>query len=73
MDEYSRIYARYVVDLNYDDLPADVVEKTKMHFLDYLGNTFAAHEMPWSQMVIRIVKQMKGEPESTVVGEGKYP
>jgi len=30
MDEYSRIYARYVVDLNYDDLPADVVEKTKM-------------------------------------------
>jgi len=73
MDEYSRIYAKYVVDLNYDDLPADVVEKTKMHFLDYLGNTFAAHEMPWSQMVISIIKQMKGEPESTVVGEGKYP
>jgi len=73
MDEYSRIYAKYVVDLNYDDLPAEVVEKAKMHFLDYLGNTFAAHEMPWSQMVISIVKQMKGEPQSTVVGEGKYP
>ena len=73
MDEYSRIFAKYVVDLNYDELPTEVVEKTKMHFLDYLGNAFAAHEMPWSQMVINIVKQMKGEPQSTVVGEGKYP
>ncbi|MBT3283312.1 MmgE/PrpD family protein [Candidatus Bathyarchaeota archaeon] len=73
MDEYSRIFAKYVVDLNYDELPAEVIKKTKMHFLDYLGNTFAAHEMPWSQMVISIVKQMKGEPQSTVIGEGKYP
>jgi len=73
MDEYSRIFAKYIVGLNYDDIPAEVIEKTKMHFLDYLGNTFAAHEMPWSQMVISIVKQMKGEPQSTVVGEGKYP
>ena len=47
MDEYSRIFAKYIVGLNYDDIPAEVIEKTKMHFLDYLGNTFAAHEMPW--------------------------
>ena len=50
-----------------------MVEKTKIHFLDYLGNALAAYEMPWSQMVIKIVKQMKGEPQSTVIGEGKYP
>ncbi|MES0326490.1 MAG: MmgE/PrpD family protein, partial [Candidatus Bathyarchaeia archaeon] len=73
VDEYTRIYAKYVVSLKFDDLPFDVVEKTKIHFLDYLGNALAAYEMPWSQMVIKIVKQMKGEPQSTVIGEGKYP
>jgi len=73
MDEYSRIYAKYVLGLKFDDLPDDVIEKTKMHFLDYLGNALAAYEMPWSQMVIRIVKQMKGEPQSTVIGDSKYP
>jgi len=45
-----------------------------MHFLDVLGNILGAHEMPWSQMVIRIVKQMQGTSQSIVLGEkGKYP
>ncbi len=73
MDEYSRVFAEYVVDLRYEDLSTEVIEKTKMHFLDTLGNILGAHEMPWSRMVIGIVKQMKGEPQSTVVGEGRYP
>ena len=53
MDEYSRIYAKYVVGLKFDDLPVDVIEKTKMHFLDYLGNALAAYEMPCYQMRAR--------------------
>jgi len=73
VDEYSRIYAKYIVELNYNELPSEVVEKAKMHFLDTLGNIFAAHEMPWSQMVINVVKQMGGTPEATVIGEAKYP
>jgi len=71
--ECSRVFAEYVVNLSYRDLNPDVVEKTKMHFLDTLGNILGAHEMPWSRMVIDVVKQMKGEPQSTVLGEGRYP
>ncbi len=44
MDAYSRIIAKYVVNLKYDDLPEEVIEKTKMHFLDYLGNALAETE-----------------------------
>ncbi len=73
MVEYSKVYAKYIVDMSYDDFPPEVVEKAKMHFLDALGNIFAAHKMPWSQSVIRIVKQMGGTPESTIAGEKKYP
>lgn len=73
MVEYSKVYAKYIVDLKYDDLPPEVVEKAKMHLLDALGNMFAAHEMPWSQAVINVVKQMAGTPQATVMGEKKYP
>ncbi|MCW4012145.1 MAG: MmgE/PrpD family protein [Candidatus Bathyarchaeota archaeon] len=72
--QYSRIYAEYITKLQYRDLPPEVVEKAKMHFLDALGNILGAHEMPWSQMVVKLVTQMKGIPESTVMGEpDKYP
>ncbi len=74
MAGYSRVLAEFVVDLAYGDLEDDVIEKTKMHFLDSLGNILGAFEMPWSQMVIRLVKQMRGKPQSTVMGaDGRYP
>ncbi|TFH15579.1 MmgE/PrpD family protein, partial [Candidatus Bathyarchaeota archaeon] len=74
MVEYSRILSKYVVNLSYADLPDPVVEKAKLHLLDALGNILGAYEMPWSQMVITVVKQMKGEPQSTVMGvDGRYP
>ena len=72
--EYSRALAEYVVNLSYDSLPVEVVEKAKLHFLDALGNILGAYEMPWSQMVISLVKQMGGNPQSTVIGEEtRYP
>ena len=74
MSELSRVLAKFVVDLQYEDLPPDFVEKTKLHFLDSLGNILGAYEMPWSRMVIKIVEQMKGETQSTVMGnQEKYP
>jgi 2-methylcitrate dehydratase PrpD len=74
MDEYSRMLAKYVVNLRYEDLRLEVIEKAKMHLLDSLGNIFGAYEMPWSQMVIEVVKQVKGDPQATVMGvDGKYP
>jgi 2-methylcitrate dehydratase PrpD len=72
--EYSRVLAEYVVNLRFDSLPVEVVEKAKLHFLDALGNILGAYEMPWSQMVIRLVNQMGGTHQSTVMGESKkYP
>ena len=74
MDEYSKVLAKYVTNLRYEDLGDEVVEKAKMHFLDSLGNIFGAREMPWSKMVIDVVKKTGGSPQSTVMGmEEKYP
>ena len=72
--EYSRIISKFVNNLQYNDLNENIIAKAKMHFLDSLGNILGAYEMPWSRIVIQIVKQMGGKPQSTVLGEkGKYP
>ncbi len=72
--QYSKTYAEYITNLNYATLPPEVIEKAKMHFLDALGNILGAHEIPWSSIVINLVKHMKGVEESTVIGEpSKYP
>lgn len=72
--EYSRVYSKYVRELRYEDLNEAITEKAKMHLLDSLGNILGAHEMPWSQMVIKLITEMNGTPQSTVIGEeNKYP
>jgi 2-methylcitrate dehydratase PrpD len=74
MSEYSKVLARYVSNLRYGDLDEEVVGRAKMHLLDSLGNIFGAGEMPWSKIVIEIVKKTGGAPQSTVMGvEGRYP
>ncbi|MFW6041093.1 MAG: MmgE/PrpD family protein, partial [Thermoplasmatota archaeon] len=74
MTEYSKELAKFIVDFVYEDIPKNVVEKTKMHFLDTIGVTIGAFDQPWSQMVIDMVKQTQGSAQSKVIGlDGKYP
>ena len=74
VEEYSKVLARYVTNLRFEDLGEEVVRKAKVHFLDSLGNILGAGEMPWSKMVIEVVKKTGGAPQSTVIGvKGKYP
>jgi 2-methylcitrate dehydratase PrpD len=70
MKEYSRILAEFITALQYDDLKRDVTKKTKMHLLDTIGISIAAADMPWSRIMISLVKKMGGTPESTIIGDG---
>jgi 2-methylcitrate dehydratase PrpD len=67
--EYARVLAEFVVGLQYSDLEKDVIEKAKMHFLDTIGVSLAAVDMPWSQIVIDTVKKLGGSKESTILGD----
>ncbi len=74
MDEYSRELAEFVRDLKYEDVDDEVIEKTKMHFLDTVGVALAAHDRTWSEMVMELVKEFSGASQSKIMGlEGKYP
>ena len=64
----THILAEYVSKTSYADLPKEVVRKAKGTLLDTLGcaiagYTLASHEFHW---IFDLVKEMGGNPESTV-------
>jgi 2-methylcitrate dehydratase PrpD len=68
----THILAEYVSKTSYADLPKEVVRKAKGTLLDTLGcaiagYTLASHEFHW---IFDLVKEMGGNPESTVFLDG---
>jgi len=62
----------YVSNTSYSKLPKEVIQKTKGIILDTLGcaiagHTLANHEFHW---IFDLVKEMGGNPESTIFLEG---
>jgi len=68
---YSEKLSDYVYGLGFDDVPDDVIEKTKLHILDTLGVALATYGMDFAQMMLEVSKSLGGPPESTVFGSGE--
>lgn len=70
MDE-TRTLAHFIQEVNYDDLPPQVVDKAKDLVLDQLGCQLAGTNLPWSKATYEYVKDIKGyKKESTIVFHG---
>jgi 2-methylcitrate dehydratase PrpD len=63
--------AEMVKGLQYEDLPADVIEKAKFLIRDGLGNQMAASAISEpARRVVELITEWGGKPESTIVGYG---
>jgi 2-methylcitrate dehydratase len=63
-------FARYALDLKYDQLPEDVVHQAKRCLLDALGCAIGAFNAPGLSIVEETVKELGGKEEATVLGSG---
>ncbi|WP_432939266.1 MmgE/PrpD family protein [Kribbella sp. CA-253562] len=63
--------ARWVSELRFDELPLEVVERTKLLILDQLGVQQLGVTLPNVQPVRRAVAAVPGPAESTTSGGGK--
>ena len=69
--EESRTLARFAAKLAYEDLPENVVQKTKELILDQLGCQLAGSTLPWTRPAYEYVADGKGgRQESTVIHYG---
>ncbi len=68
--EVTERLARFVVDTGYGDIPPDAVRIAKEISLDCLGTTLAGYMDPVGKTITRVVRDLGGTPECTVIGAG---
>ncbi len=61
--------AKFIVKTRFEDIPAAMLERMKGYVLDTIGAGFVGAEMPWSQMVTRMIKSFGGAPEASMFGQ----
>ena len=69
MDE-TRQLAQFAAQLQYRDLPLEVIEKAKELALHAWGVQLAGSTLPWSGTALRYVRALGGVAESTVINHG---
>ena len=60
--------ARFVTETRYSALPAEVVDAAKIAIFDGIANMLAGATQPLSAILVDYLKQIGGNPQSTVVG-----
>ncbi len=66
MSSETQTVAKYVADLKYEQIPAPVIQKLKLHLLDAAGTALYGFEMPWTRMIRDVVVGSGGTPESLI-------
>lgn len=67
-DSQTRLLAKFVCQINYNDLPQEVIAHSKTCVLDALGSAFLGSTLPWGEIMIGYVESIAGKPESMVIG-----
>ena len=68
MEPVSKTIGEFARGLRLADVPAAVVDKAKLVFLDTLGIALASSTMDFGQMAVRVAQKLGGAPDSRVIG-----
>jgi 2-methylcitrate dehydratase PrpD len=70
MRTIARELAHYIGQTKFSDLPAEVIDQTKMCTLDWIGAALPGVKQKPVQMLLDVVKTSGGNPECTIIGDG---
>ncbi|HWH76390.1 MAG TPA: MmgE/PrpD family protein, partial [Candidatus Binatus sp.] len=71
VESYSLGIGRFASELTLADIPADVVAKAKLVFLDTLGVALASSTMDFGVMVTQVASKLGGASDSVVIGSSR--
>jgi 2-methylcitrate dehydratase PrpD len=66
----TQTLAKYAVDLRYEDIPANVLERAKNTICDAVGAMIFGYRLPWSQIIVDYVKAHGQGGKSRILGPG---
>ncbi|MDB4443948.1 MmgE/PrpD family protein [bacterium] len=67
----TRVLADYVAGATFEQLPKEVVNSTKRLILDDIGCALGGFTMSGGKILIDFAKELGGDREATIIGEGK--
>ena len=70
MENYTQTLTRFVLQTKTEDIPQNVIELAKKHFLDCVGAALAEAAEPRSQIVRRYFSALGADGDCRVVGHG---
>jgi len=65
------LFARNFANMNYENLPREIVEATKKEILDLLGVALGGASQPGATHICELVKSWGGKQESSIIGTGQ--
>jgi len=71
MQSIIQKFAEYFCSMKYEDLPPEVIHKTKMLTIDLMGVTLAGLKMDFPQMMIGYMASLEGVEQATLFGSNK--
>jgi len=71
MSSITHKMADFVLNLQYDDIPASAVKEAKRFLLDSVGCALAAVNNADMAAMYRFIERQGGTPESTLIGSGR--
>ena len=68
--EATRVLGRFVAALDYEGLPHEVRARARLALLDWVGSAWVGADSDSARKVGRLVSELGGAAESTIVGHG---
>lgn len=75
MIDYIESLSKFADEIDYNSLPVQVIEQTKLYIADYYAASFAGFKINriFNRAVIEVVRELSGKKQSTVMFEAcKY-
>ncbi|MGY8990590.1 MAG: MmgE/PrpD family protein [Rhodospirillales bacterium] len=69
---HTQTLAKFAADLTYDQIPADIIEKTKFCIIDTIAACTFGSELPWSKMILKHATTTSAPGNSSIFGPEGY-
>jgi 2-methylcitrate dehydratase PrpD len=70
MRTYAEQLGDFTANLEFQDIPRSLIESVKLHLLDSLGVCLVCSTLPYTKILIDIMREEGGNPECTVISFG---
>jgi 2-methylcitrate dehydratase PrpD len=70
-ENVTRKLIDFIADTTFDDLPQDVIHDTKRFILQVIGNCFGGYVTEIGRIGLRVVRELGGKPESSIIGSAE--